>query len=200
MENLSPVTQLEARQFIIELANLPSFQRKDAKERAAWSRFARKFAHWLKCLGPEGWSASQAAGTGSSAFAVGAALSSAWFGNPYAGATITLSQLLRRAWSGPTRQEREIGILAVVADVAHVYGIRKGHPIAIAEQRIGWALLQAVHDADLMRVCLNPDCPARYFVADRRSQKFCSEKCAEPARREYKRRWWNDNRGSGARK
>jgi hypothetical protein len=46
--------------------------------------------------------------------------------------------------------------------------------------------------ADRMRYCGNPFCVAPYFFARRRSQRYCSDSCAEPAQREYKRRWWDE--------
>jgi hypothetical protein len=48
--------------------------------------------------------------------------------------------------------------------------------------------------ADKTRHCPNPMCPAPYFLAEKRSQKYCSEACAGPGLREAKRRWWNENR------
>jgi hypothetical protein len=42
--------------------------------------------------------------------------------------------------------------------------------------------------------CANPECPAPYFFATKKSQKYCSPECAEPARRASKLRWWNENR------
>ncbi len=38
--------------------------------------------------------------------------------------------------------------------------------------------------------CQNPDCPAPYFLATRRTQKYCEKKCAEYGQREAKKRWW----------
>lgn len=40
------------------------------------------------------------------------------------------------------------------------------------------------------RVCRNPDCSSRYFLAQRKTQKYCSEDCALPAQRACKRDWW----------
>lgn len=42
-----------------------------------------------------------------------------------------------------------------------------------------------------MRVCLNGDCPAPYFVAGRRDQRYCSTECAAPAKLAAKRRSWH---------
>jgi hypothetical protein len=51
---------------------------------------------------------------------------------------------------------------------------------------------------DRAKYCGHVDCRERYFIADKRSQKFCSEACAGPANRESKRLWWENNRGKGA--
>jgi hypothetical protein len=48
---------------------------------------------------------------------------------------------------------------------------------------------------DKLRRCPNPTCPAPYFFATKKGQKFCSTVCAEPAQREAKRKWWNEHRG-----
>ena len=44
---------------------------------------------------------------------------------------------------------------------------------------------------DRLRVCQNRTCPARYFVAGRRDQLYCSPDCAVPATRESKLRSWH---------
>lgn len=41
--------------------------------------------------------------------------------------------------------------------------------------------------------CRNGDCHTPYFFAIRRSQKYCSDVCAIPAQREFKRKWWAEN-------
>jgi hypothetical protein len=38
--------------------------------------------------------------------------------------------------------------------------------------------------------CRNEECPAPYFFAARRNQRYCSNDCALPAQREHKRQWW----------
>jgi hypothetical protein len=53
--------------------------------------------------------------------------------------------------------------------------------------------------ADRMLRCANPNCAKPYFFRMKKGQKYCSAVCADPARRESKRTWWNQNRGKGAR-
>ena len=47
----------------------------------------------------------------------------------------------------------------------------------------------------LMVYCEGPVCPAPYFFRAEKGQKYCSPECADPARREAKLKWWNENRG-----
>ncbi len=53
--------------------------------------------------------------------------------------------------------------------------------------------------ADRMLRCANPNCANPYFFRMKKGQKYCSAVCGDPARRESKRAWWNQNRGKGAR-
>jgi hypothetical protein len=51
---------------------------------------------------------------------------------------------------------------------------------------------------DRARHCQNgADCPAPYFIAAKRWQKYCSDACAVPAQRAAKRKWWNEHRKNG---
>lgn len=61
-------------------------------------------------------------------------------------------------------------------------------------------LLRAFEVADRLRRCPTSDCPAPYFIAQRRSQKYCSDACALPAQREFKRTWWREHGDSGRRR
>jgi hypothetical protein len=45
-------------------------------------------------------------------------------------------------------------------------------------------------DAGPTRKCQNPECAAPYFFAKRRTQRYCSKDCAEPAQRAFKINWW----------
>lgn len=54
-------------------------------------------------------------------------------------------------------------------------------------------LLRAFNLVDLMRYCPNPSCPAPYFIAKKGRQKYCSEVCALPAQRQFKKSWWAEH-------
>jgi hypothetical protein len=49
--------------------------------------------------------------------------------------------------------------------------------------------------AERARRCGNPECPAPYFFARKKGQKYCSSKCSAPSQRDQKRRWWREHRG-----
>jgi hypothetical protein len=51
--------------------------------------------------------------------------------------------------------------------------------------------------SDYVARCDNPTCAAPYFLAAKRSQRYCSERCATEGLRAAKLRWWNENRKSG---
>jgi hypothetical protein len=50
---------------------------------------------------------------------------------------------------------------------------------------------------DRAKYCGAPDCPAPYFIAVKRSQKYCSLACAGTAGRAAKRKWWHEHKGRG---
>jgi hypothetical protein len=56
--------------------------------------------------------------------------------------------------------------------------------------------IACVYHSPYLRICRNSDCRARYFIAARKDQKYCSPECAEPAKLAAKRKWWNANRST----
>lgn len=56
------------------------------------------------------------------------------------------------------------------------------------------ALYHLQRIAKRMRHCLNPECPAPYFLAKKKGQKYCTAKCSAPMQRQQKRDWWRENR------
>jgi hypothetical protein len=51
--------------------------------------------------------------------------------------------------------------------------------------------------AEKARHCAHPECPAPYFFAAKKGQKYCSLECSAPSQRDQKRRWWQENRAKG---
>lgn len=50
------------------------------------------------------------------------------------------------------------------------------------------------------RRCKNPECAWPYFFVSKKGQTYCTQECATPAKREAKRRWWEQNRGRAAKR
>jgi len=55
------------------------------------------------------------------------------------------------------------------------------------------AVYELFRRSALSKVCANPDCPASYFIAGRKTQRYCSEKCSGVLQRAHKLRWWNEH-------
>jgi hypothetical protein len=52
-----------------------------------------------------------------------------------------------------------------------------------------------------MTACGNPDCPARYFLAKRSSQRYCERgECTRYAVRKKAKKWWAENRAKAPKK
>lgn len=114
---------------------------------------------------------------------------------------------LAEAWRAPTVLAREISILRLIGiylytgeeprfvDSKFVHYNEDYWAVEAASQVDAFVLvlLRALHVFDRMRYCPNPECPAPYFIAIRRSQKYCSDACALPAQREFKRKWWQEH-------
>jgi hypothetical protein len=43
------------------------------------------------------------------------------------------------------------------------------------------------------RYCPGPECLTPYFLAKRRTQRYCSDACSKPAQQRFKREWWGQH-------
>lgn len=115
---------------------------------------------------------------------------------------------LRKAWTAPDRRSREWHIFQLRRKFSELSKrVSASREELSGKNRVDWledtppvTPLEATMFyfqntiADRAKHCSGPDCPAPYFIASKRSQKYCSEKCAGPAERESKREWWRNNR------
>jgi hypothetical protein len=120
------------------------------------------------------------------------------------GSFLVIQDRLRSAWQAPTTEERDLWINGLLADVvrysvlvspqaAEAYLGEAGRLGDDAWSGLAWAIHQALRVSDSMRICANVDCDARYFIAKRRTQKYCCEKCAGPAKRAAQKAWWAEH-------
>lgn len=174
-----------AEGFLRELVNLRE------TDRDAVSRFQARYSEFI--LDSPEYRKIPLVGTAQSGLAVAGAFPRMIF---------NLQYLLRRAWDRPTAFDREVHLGYTLNKVYEQF-IRatEKRPVEGTPQHKVWksigfivvGLTLARRVVDLMRRCENSDCPAPYFIAKRRTQKFCSEVCAAPAQREYKNAWWREH-------
>jgi hypothetical protein len=116
-----------------------------------------------------------------------------------------LREIVRRVWKEPDLRTREwIAYGLRYYEMAgqdfrlvnpEIWGLSLPPPTPFEQ-----CLLQLGKSIDRTRYCENPSCPAPYFFARRRSQRYCSDGCSQPAQREYKRRWWDEHGNKWRRK
>jgi hypothetical protein len=116
---------------------------------------------------------------------------------------LPLRQAVRAVWRTADRRAREWGIFRISQDL---FSRRAHRPLYVPSQSVGeeisalgcptaceQLLIHLMRLADHTRYCANEECPAPYFLARRRNQRYCSAECAKPAQRENKRQWWRKN-------
>ena len=117
---------------------------------------------------------------------------------------LPLRDAIRAIWDAPDLLVKQWGVFTTLANY-FTFGDRSLF-VGPVEGPLEWSsystgppgpcgriLLHLLKNADLTRHCGYPECPAPYFFAARRSQKYCSKDCSKPAQRESERRWWNKN-------
>jgi hypothetical protein len=124
----------------------------------------------------------------------------------------TVRAWLRKAWDAPDlrhqewfiyklREHYELWRYRAVDAVSHIGGPveapRSDGPPPLNEfERLMYHFQRIV---DRARHCENPECPAPYFFAVKRGQRYCSSKCSAPAQRQAKLNWWR-SKGNARRK
>ena len=106
-----------------------------------------------------------------------------------------LAFYLQRVWDSPDDRTKEFRIGDVVRAVMSGADETGAVPHSEADE-----LPPASPFEDAVRSlarahthrCGDPECPAPYFLAKRRTQAYCSEKCAGYGQREAKKRWWSN--------
>lgn len=189
------ISTVTVARFLVELANL------DCENPKAAFRFFKMYKSLLPSLNAAALAESEKGGVRarsiSSPMAAGAVLMGAYAetqGIPsWMGPIMALAELLRNAWKQPTTLGRELRILGLLSDLLGLHTMRETSVESYNNDRLMMFMLRALHLAEKMRHCANPECPAPYFLAMRRSQKYCSETCALPAQREFKRAWWAEH-------
>jgi hypothetical protein len=114
---------------------------------------------------------------------------------------LLLSDFIQQAWSSPDLREREWKLFLARKQIWDLLMPAGWEAPLSAPPRIPLedAVLYLQSQEHRARRCANIDCPAPFFFANRKNQKFCRDECAAPAKSAAKKRWWEE-RGSEWRK
>lgn len=130
-----------------------------------------------------------------------------------------LRELVRLVWLAPDLRSREWRILSVLRMIAvrewtRIFKIdttlarlpEQLHPHVPSPELMSLPdfnppplrpfeqiLFYLQKSTDRLRYCQGGTCSAPYFFAKRRNQKYCSDACAIPAKRQAKLRWWTEH-------
>ena len=70
---------------------------------------------------------------------------------------------------------------------------QRGEFVYIPRNEFQKTLYELLRRSAFVKLCANSNCPAPYFIADKTTQRYCSESCAEVFQRAYKLRWWKEH-------
>jgi len=112
----------------------------------------------------------------------------------------TLRELLQKAWRGDKDAIVQLEGMTAVNFRWHYTGKRA----ELVPEDLWTAIVLLFlrdHAAGRTAICVNPDCPAPYFIRKRRTQKFCeSGPCVEYGARLRANKWWHEHGGEWRKK
>ena len=196
VRTLAPISSVLAREFLRRLANLREDSAASLRFKA---RFGRLFLaevpwqlvrHWAVNIDAEGYDLGDET---CPKWQEDDLLRQYWL--------LPLRDAVRGIWKAPGVMTKQWAVFVVLANyftfgdrglfVGPILGPLESSSFAtISPGPCGKILLHLIKNAELTRYCGNPECPAPYFFAARRSQKYCSTDCSEPAQRASARKWW----------
>jgi hypothetical protein len=202
--DLATVSPLRAERFLWDLANLSDDAFEDFATKAL-TNFEKRYgdilpSQWNLAVRQKELNAAQEAATPGSLLSLI---------DPTTNATSPdLRNAVRHIWVSPDRRTREWQAFRLI-DMA---GIKGGYlptdnnPRSKYDPMEAWwqcsdlippltplehCLRHLISKGSKATVCQNKQCRSPYFFAIRKSQKYCSERCALPAQRAFKLAWWN---------
>lgn len=188
---LAWVPAAKARHFLLELANLRN-------EMDAGKRFILRFVglwpipgRYTRPLFSE--NITRAPGAKSADNQINEMLHEHWI--------LPLRDGVRGIWTAPTRRTKLWGVFRILDEVVfkedqssayawpflvHPDKVVSLPPLSAFEQALEYLIRPEVRTY----FCANRGCPTPYFFPTHSGQKYCSEACAKPAQRKFKRIWW----------
>jgi hypothetical protein len=119
------------------------------------------------------------------------------------GRALLLAETIRKLQPNPALRKRDISRLIWKGDEAAndylkvllsgsrvEFDWKRGEIVYKPENDFERAVYTLFRNSSRAKVCGNPDCPSPYFIAGRKSERYCSEDCAVVYQQEWKRNWW----------
>jgi hypothetical protein len=106
------------------------------------------------------------------------------------GLVFSLAAQLRKAWDEPNARIKERAIFELRKLYDRGIPIDSASPVCFDQAMVHFQSI-----ADRAKHCPNPDCLNPYFIAAKRSYKYCrgNQDCAATAQRLSTRKWWSDH-------
>lgn len=115
----------------------------------------------------------------------------------YPNVALRMRDIVRLIWRGAPFANAYLKALLYGSRVE--FDWKRGEITYAPENEFEEALYILFRNSPRAKVCENPDCPSPFFIAGRKSERYCSEDCALVFQREWKRNWWR-RKGSESRR
>jgi len=107
---------------------------------------------------------------------------------------LELKAILCQVWVGRDLRTKEYALFLLQHKAILPVVIASNFPFPLPPPSpFEQCLIYLRRSIDRARYCENPDCTARFFFAQHRNQKYCSDSCANRSQRELKRLWWAEH-------
>lgn len=110
-----------------------------------------------------------------------------------------LRDRIRDLWQSDVRR-KEWGVFSILRKYC-LYGTSAGRKDAIVDEEDWFMGAELPPESNCEKVfrsltaktaiCVNEECPYRYFFSVRSGQKYCCPECSGPAQARFKREWWS---------
>jgi hypothetical protein len=102
---------------------------------------------------------------------------------------------LREVWIIPDPRQKEWRLFVLRVEFNQITSPTVEQMLERPQSGLDYAIGHLAKIPHRAKFCANPEgCQTPYFIPPKGSQKYCSDTCAEPAQRDYKKIWWDEHR------
>ena len=107
---------------------------------------------------------------------------------------LELKAILCQVWVGRDLRTKEYALFLLQHKAILPVVIASNFPFPLPPPSpFEQCLIYLRRSIDRARYCESTDCTTRFFFAQHRNQKYCSDSCANSSQRELKRQWWAEH-------